>query len=75
MPKHPLIRVDTSHIGKKSILEDKITLEEFCQKMNYDYENGIFFEADLDGAITCANIYDVILMDKVNIVCSRKFSA
>jgi hypothetical protein len=64
--------VDTSQIGKKSV-EDMITLEEFCQKVNYDYENGIFFEADLDRAINCAYIYDVILMDKVNIVCSRNF--
>lgn len=65
--------MDTSHIGKKSVVEDMITLEDFCEKMNYNYENGIFFEADLDGSINCANIYDVIVMDKVNIVCSRKF--
>ena len=57
--------MDTCHIGKKSVSEDT-KLEEFCQKLKYEYKNCIFFEADLDRDINCEDIYDVILMDKVN---------
>ena len=59
----------TQHIGKKSVdVDGEITLEKFCWKMNYNYDDGIFFEADLSGDIDCTKIHDVILMDKVNVM-------